>query len=58
MLAFSLCQCTIVPPVETKEQRCSLAHQLKSSNDMPFCLRDGDKQHDKVDHVMFSVKKL
>lgn len=36
MLAFSLCQCTIVPPVQTKEQRCSaiLTHQLKSSSDV------------------------
>lgn len=45
-------------PVETKEQWRSLAHQLKSSNDMPFCLRDRDKQNDKVDHVMFSAEIL
>lgn len=32
------CQCTVVPPVETKEQRCSAipAHQLNSSNNVLF----------------------
>lgn len=56
MLAFSLCQCTVVPPVETKEERCSAipVHQPKSSNDAPLCLVHRNK-HDKVDHVMFSA---